>query len=101
MLILILAQKVVCGTISDNMTQNNMFRPFLAVFFGQTPLRYCVAMATPKVPGDQKLFERACVMLKIKVTKFQLHTHNGFLAVLKIQLGGGGGGGLLALKPSP
>ena len=40
-------------------------------------------MATPKVPGDQNLFERVCFMLKLKVTKFQLHTHNGFLAVLK------------------
>ena len=67
--------------------------PIFGVFFGQTPLSYSVAMATPNVPGDKKLFERACFMLKIKVTKFQLHTHNGFLAVLKIQLGGGGGGG--------
>ena len=31
-----------------------------------------VAMATPKIPGDQKLFERMCYMLKLKVTKFQL-----------------------------
>ena len=31
-------------------------------------------MATAKVPGDQKLFERVCYMLKLKVTKFQLLT---------------------------
>ena len=35
-------------------------------------------MATPKVPGDQKLLERVCYMLKLKVTKFQLPTPNGF-----------------------
>ena len=29
-------------------------------FFGQTPLGNDVAMATPKIPGDQKLFERVC-----------------------------------------
>ena len=34
-----------------------VLRPFLE-FFGQTPLRNSVAMATPKNPGDQKLFER-------------------------------------------
>ena len=46
--------------------------------FGQTPLRNSVAMATPRVPGDQKLFKRVCYMLKLKVTKFQLPTPNGF-----------------------
>ena len=45
-------------------------------------------MATPKVLGDQKQFERACYMLKLKVTKFQLRTPNGFLAVLKKVAGG-------------
>ena len=35
-------------------------------------------MATPKVPGDQKLFERLYYMLKLKVTKLQLPTPNGF-----------------------
>ena len=40
-------------------------------------------MSTPKVPGNQKLFERVCYMLKLKVTKFQLPTANGFLAVFK------------------
>ena len=32
-------------------------KPLLyVVFFGQMPLRYSIAMATPKIPGDQKLF---------------------------------------------
>ena len=31
-----------------------------------------------KVPGDQKLFERVCYTLKLKVTKFQLPTRNSF-----------------------
>ena len=47
-------------------------------FFGQTPLRNRVVMATPKVSGNQKLFERVCYMLKLKVTKFQHPTPNGF-----------------------
>ena len=48
------------GTISDNMRAKAIIlRPFLA-FFGQTPLGNDVAMATPKIPGDQKLFERVC-----------------------------------------
>ena len=47
-----------------------------------------VAMATPKVPVDQKLFERVWYMLKLKATKFQLPTLNGFWAVLKKPAGG-------------
>ena len=47
-------------------------------FLGQAPLRNSIVMATPKVPGNQKLFERVCYMLKLKVTKFQLPTPNGF-----------------------
>ena len=43
-----------------------------------TPLRNSIAMATPKVPGDQKLFERMCYTLILKVTKFQLRTPNSF-----------------------
>ena len=46
--------------------------------FGQIPLRNSIAMATPKVPGDQKLFERVCYTLKLKVTKFQFPTPDGF-----------------------
>ena len=56
---------MVLGTISDNMAQ-------------KPPLRNSVAMETPEVPGDQKLFERVCYILKLKVTKFQLPTLNGF-----------------------
>ena len=52
-------------------------RPFWR-FFGQTPLRNSVAMATPNVPGDQKLFERVCYMVKLKVRKFQLPGPNSF-----------------------
>ena len=33
--------------------------PFLASF-GQTLLGHNIAMATPKIPGNQKLFERVC-----------------------------------------
>ena len=46
--------------------------------FWPKPLRNSVAMATPKILGDQKLFERVCYMLKLKVTKFQLPRPNGF-----------------------
>ena len=65
---------MVLGTISDNMPQ----KPLFYVAFGQTPLRNTVAMAALKVPVDQKLFEKVCYMLKLKVTKFQLPTLNGF-----------------------
>ena len=37
-----------------------------------------VAMATPKVPGDQNLFERVCYTLILKLTKFQLPAPNSF-----------------------
>ena len=47
-------------------------------------------MATPKVPDDQKLFERVCYILKLKVAKFQLPTLDGFWAVLKNTAGGEG-----------
>ena len=58
------------------------------------PVRNSVAMATLKVSGDQKLFERVCFMLKLKVTKFQLPTPYGFSAVLKKKTAGGGGANL-------
>ena len=56
-------------------------------------------MATPKVSGDQNLFERVCYMLKLKVMKFQLPTPNGFWAVLKKSAGGGGGGEFAFPRP--
>ena len=46
---------MVSGTISDNLTPK---RPYFTSLFGQTPFRNSVAMAAPKVPGDQKLLER-------------------------------------------
>ena len=74
MLILILAQKVVLGTISDNMTKNHYFMSL----FGLTTLTNSVAVATPNVTGDHKLFKRMCYMLKLKAPKFQLPTPDGF-----------------------
>ena len=65
---------MVLGTISDNMTQKSLFY----VAFGQTALRNNNAMATPKVPGDQKPLERVCYKLMLKVTKFQLSKRNSF-----------------------
>ena len=58
-------------------TKTIILHPLLA-FFGQTSLRNSVFMATRKMPGNQKLFERVCYTLKLKVTKFQLPTPNGF-----------------------
>ena len=51
--------------------------------FGQTPLRNSIAVATPKAPGDQKLFESVFCMLKPKVAKFQLPTPNSSRVVFK------------------
>ena len=62
----------------DDFGQYDTKTIILRPFFGQTPLRTSVVMATPKVPGDQKLFERLCYTLKLKVTKFQLPAPNGF-----------------------
>ena len=39
------------------------------IILRQTPLRNSIVIAIRKVPGDQKLFERVCYMLKLKVTK--------------------------------
>ena len=72
----------------DDFGQYDTKSIILRLLFGQMPLSNSVAMATPKVPGDQKLFERVCYMLKLKVTKFQLPTPNGLWAVLKKPAGG-------------
>ena len=74
MLILVLDQKVVWGTILDNLTQKTT----VLLFFGQTPLRNNITMVTIKIPDDQKLFEIVCYMLIRKSPKFQLPTANGF-----------------------
>ena len=58
--------------------------------FWPKPLRNSVAMATPKILGNQKLFERVCCILKLKVTKFQLPRPDGFRAILRKPAGGGG-----------
>ena len=75
MLILIFGSKSGLG---DDFGQYGTKTIILCPFFGQTLFRNSVVMAIPKVPGDQKLFERVCYMLKLKVTKFQLPTPNGF-----------------------
>ena len=62
----------------DDFRQYDTKTVILCRFFVQTPLRNNAAMATPKTPGDQKLFESVCYMLKLKVTKFQLPRPNGF-----------------------
>ena len=58
-------------------TKTIILRQVLAVFW-PTPLRNSVVMATPKVPGDQTPLERMCYILKLKVTKLQFPTPNGF-----------------------
>ena len=45
-------------------------KPLSYIAFGQTPLRNSFAMATPKVPSDQKLFQKVCYTLILKLTKF-------------------------------
>ena len=75
MLILIFGSKSGFG---DDFGKYDTKTIILRRFFGQTPFRNSVGMATSKVPVDQKLFERVCYMLKLKVTKFQLPTPNGF-----------------------
>ena len=75
MLILIFGSKSGFG---DDLGQYDIKTIILRPLFGQTPLRSSIVMPTPKVPCDQKLFERVCHMLKLKVTKFQLPTPNSF-----------------------
>ena len=53
------------------------------VAFWPNTSRNSVAIATPKVPSDQKQFDRVYCTLISKVTKFQLPTPNSFCAVLK------------------
>ena len=48
------------------------------LLFGQKPLRNGIAMATPKVPGEQKLFKRVCCTFILKVTKIPLPIPNSF-----------------------
>ena len=55
---------MVLGAISDNMSVDTK-KHYFTSFFGQTPLRNSIAMATPNITGDQKLFEKVCYMLKL------------------------------------
>ena len=75
MLILIFGSK---SGFRDDFGQYDTKTIILRPLFDQKPLRSSVVMATPKVPGDHKLFKRVCYMLKLKVTTFQLPTPNGF-----------------------
>ena len=59
MLILILGSKSGLG---DDFGQYDTKTIILRLLFGQTPLRNGIVMATPMVPGDQKLFERVFYM---------------------------------------
>ena len=54
------------------------------IILRQTPLRNSIVMTTPKVLGDQKLFERVCYMLKLKMTNFQLPTPNGIVQIFPL-----------------
>ena len=72
MLILMLDSKRGLG---DDFGQYDTKPLFYVIFW---PFRNSIAIATPNVPGDQKLFERVCYMLILKVTKFQLPTPNSF-----------------------
>ena len=60
MIVLIFGSKSGSG---DDFGQYDTKTIILLLLFGQTPLRKSAVMATPRVPGDQKLFERVCYML--------------------------------------
>ena len=49
-----------CYYYLDNMAQKPLFYVHFWRLFGQTLLGHNIAMATPKIPGNQKLFERVC-----------------------------------------
>ena len=42
--------------IGDDFSQSDTKQHYFTSLFGQTPLRNRITMATPKGPGDQKLF---------------------------------------------
>ena len=83
MLILIFGSKSDFG---DDFGQYHTKRSFMSRF-GQTHLKSSVVVATAKVQGDQKLLERVCYKLKLKVTKLQVPRPNSF----RKTAGGGGG----------
>ena len=55
----------------DDFGQYDTKHHYFTKIFGQTPLRNSVVMATPKVPGDQKLFERVCLSYNEKIDILQ------------------------------
>ena len=55
-------------------TKTIILRRFLAKHF----LEIALLWQHLRFPGDQKLFERLCYVLKLKVTKFQLTTPDSF-----------------------
>ena len=55
----------------DDLTQK---QHYLRSLFGQMLPRNSVTMATPKVSGDQNLFERVCYMLTLFVPEGLLGT---------------------------
>ena len=72
--------------LGDDFGQYNTKLIILLRFLGKRLLE--IAFPWPKVPSDQKLFERVCCMFKLKVTKFQRPTPKGFSELYKKQLGG-------------
>ena len=86
MLILIMGSKSGFG---DDFGQYDTKTVILRHFLAKMPLRNSVAMATPKIPDDQKLFERVCYTLKLKVTKFSFLDVTVSELYLKNQLGEG------------
>ena len=58
-------------------TKTIILHPFLALFLAKRLLEIALSWQHLS-PGNQKLLERECYMLKLKVTKFQLPTPNDF-----------------------
>ena len=83
--------------LGDNFGQYGTKTIILCLFFGQTPFRNSVVMATPKVPGDKKLPERVLYAKTKRDKSFSfLHLMVSEL-YQKTQLGGG----KFALLPPP
>ena len=77
----------------DDLGQYDTKTIILCPLYGQTPLRNNVVMATPKVPGDQKLFERVCYKSKSSDTVSASYTRRFLSCIKKPSWGGGGGRG--------
>ena len=75
MLILIFGSKSGFG---DDFGQYDTKTIILRRFLAKRLLEIALSWQHLRSPGGQKLFERVCYMLKLKVAKFQLPTPNGF-----------------------